>query len=102
VVSETRRDGAKSRGGSSSASILSVSVLVGAVALAIHGGAFLFLVTCAGAFVLLSVVAICGWTAREKRIGRRYVEVSPHALSDRIEESLRAEQEQRRKIRLDD
>ena len=39
---------------------------------------------------------------REKRIGRRYVEVSPHALSDRIEESLRAEQEQRRKIRLDD
>jgi len=70
VASETQRDGAKSRGGSS-ASVLSVSVLVGLVALALRGGVLLFLVTCAGSFVVLSVPAICSWASRESSAKER-------------------------------
>jgi phosphatidylserine decarboxylase len=104
VESETRKDGERSRGGSSSASILSVSVLVGVVALAFHGSAFFFLLTCAGAFVVLSVVTIYSWTARERRIQQRihFERFGVESVSDVIGEPLQQEQERRRKIRFED
>jgi hypothetical protein len=94
VVSETRRDGAKSRSGSS-ASILAVSVLVGLVALAVNGGVLLFLVICAGAFVVLSLVAVysCAATTR-----------SPAVVvgAEGVIESASVQREHQREIRFED